>query len=89
LNKGVVKNPKLTNISKFFDSASEFFIDIKNSQHIGSMFTIRTVLPDRDFDDARPTIVSQQGKNLFNLFSGKIGTSVDAAKELHEKISKL
>jgi len=46
------------------------------------MYTIRTVLANRDHDDARPTLVNHEGENVYSLFSGKIDTCVDSANEL-------
>ena len=86
LNKGIVKNPSITNIDKFIESAKMFFKDIEKSKHIGSMFTFRTVLPNRDKDDARPTLVEKQTDNILNVFSGKIGTCVNAATEVLNEI---
>tara|TARA_Y100000592_G_scaffold19636_2_gene30102 strand:- start:4715 stop:6493 length:1779 start_codon:yes stop_codon:yes gene_type:complete len=86
LNNGIVKNPSITNIDKFLDTARKFFKDMDEIEHIGSMFTFRTVLPNRDKDDARPTLVEKPTDNIFNLFSGKIGTCVNAAEELLEYI---
>ena len=86
LNKGIVKNPSITNIDKFIDSAKKFFIDIDKSEHIGSMYTIRTVLPNKDKDDARPTLVEKPDDKTFTIFSGKIGTCVSAAEEILEYI---
>ena len=86
LNKGIVKNPSITNIDKFIESAKMFFKDIEKAKHIGSMFTFRTVLPNRDKDDARPTLVEKQTDNILNVFSGKIGTCVDAAEEVLNEI---
>jgi hypothetical protein len=86
LNKGIVKNPSITNISKFIESAKKFFIDIDNAQHIGSMYTFRTVLPNKDEDDARPTLIEKPMENTFTIFSGKIGTCITAAEEILEYI---
>ena len=86
LNKGIVKNPSITNIDKFIESARKFFVDIDEAEHIGSMYTFRTVLPNRDEDDGRPTLVEQTSDNQFTLFSGKIGTCVTAADEILEYI---
>jgi len=86
LNKGIVKNPSITNIDKFIKSAKKFFVDIDKAEHIGSMFTFRTVLPNRDKDDARPTLIENPTDNIFNVFSGKIGTCVSAADEILEYI---
>lgn len=86
LNKGIVENPSITNIDKFIDSAKKFFIDIDKSEHIGSMYTIRTVLPNKDKDDARPTLVEKPNDKTFTIFSGKIGTCVSVAEEILEYI---
>jgi len=82
LNKGVVKNPKITNIKKFIESAAEFIPEVKNAEHIGSMFTIRTVPPYREYDDARPTFVERISKKVIVVFSGKIGTCIDASEQV-------
>jgi len=89
LNKGIIKSPSITNIKKFFESAKEFFIDIDKAEHIGSMYTIRTVLPERDHDDARPTMVQKISNKEFLIFSGKIGTCVQAADVLCNEVRKL
>jgi len=60
-------------------SASEFIPDITKAKHIGSMFTIRTVLPNLEKTDARPTIVNKISKNVITIFSGKIGNCLEAA----------
>ncbi len=82
LNKGVVKNPPFTNFKKMIDSASQYFKGIQKAEHLGSMFTIRTVLPFRDHDDARPTTVEQINDRLITVFSGKIPTCINAANEV-------
>ena len=86
LNNGIIKNPKITKIRKFIEAGMEFFEDFDKLEHIGSMFTIRTVLPYRDEDDARPTIVNQVAHNVYTIFSGKIGTCVEAANKLVERL---
>lgn len=82
LNKGIVKNSPITNIKKFIESCSEFFPDVKDAEHVGSMFTIRTVPPYREHDDARPTIIEKINDKLIVIFSGKIGTCVDMAEQV-------
>src|SRR3989344_2624833 len=81
LNKGVVKNPPVTNIKKFLEVASKFMPDLKNAEHVGSMYTVRTVLPNVDATDERPTLVSKIGDKIIHIFSGKIGNCVEAAEE--------
>ena len=82
LNKGLVKNPEITKWDKFLETANTFFNEIDGVEHIGSMYTIRCVLPNRDFDDARPTLIEKQNDKVFSLFSGKITTAVDCSEEL-------
>jgi len=86
INKGIIYQPDLTNIDKFIETGERFFEDFSNLEHIGSMFTIRAVLKDREHDDARPTLVEKHGDNIFTLFSGKIDTCVDASNELIKMI---
>ena len=81
LNKGVVKKPKYTNIDRFIESAKKFFPEIEESEHIGSMYTVRTVLPYKDETDERPTIVTKRG-NDFILFSSKIGNCVESSEDI-------
>ena len=50
------------------------------------MFTFRTVLPNREFDDARPTVCNFDKDNLITIFSGKIGTCVDTAENIIEDL---
>ncbi len=85
LNNGIIEAKKIKNLTKvnlFFDSAKEYFPQITESMHIGSMFTFRTVLPNREHDDFRPTLVTRIDSKITTVFSGKIVTSVDAAKEV-------
>ena len=91
INKGLIKNPKpeLTKIDKFIESGVKYFGDeFADLEHIGSMYTFRVVLADRDHDDARPTLVNHEGDNVYTLFSGKIDTCVEASKELIRKINE-
>lgn len=81
LNMGLVKNPPITNIERFIQSGKEFFIDF-DPVHVGSMFTIRTVLPNKHDTDERPTYITKHNDKLYSIFSGKIATCVDIANEL-------
>jgi D-amino-acid oxidase len=59
---------------------------IGNVHYQGSMFTVRTVLPNRDHDDARPSYITKHSDSLYSIFSGKIGTSIQIANQLKEMI---
>jgi hypothetical protein len=80
LNSGIIVEPALTNFPKFIDAGKQFIPALQYAEHVGSMYTIRAVLPDRDDTDERPTIVELVGKKIIKIFSGKIGNCVEAAK---------
>ena len=82
MNRGIVKNPSVTNVEKLLESASYFMPEIRKAEHIGSMFTLRTVLPDVDHTDERPTLVTRVNDKIINVFSGKLGNCVEAAEEV-------
>ena len=86
LNVGLVKNPPITNIERFIQSGKEFFVDF-DPIHVGSMFTIRTVLPNKHETDERPTYITKHNDKLYSIFSGKIATCVDIASELIKTIN--
>lgn len=87
LDKGIIKNPSITNFSKFKESGSEFIPLLEKAIHLGSMFTIRTVLPKIEKTDARPTLVRKISNNLISVLSGKIGNCVDASIQVEELIN--
>ena len=45
LNKGIIENPPVTNFAKFIAEGVKFMPALAHVRHVGSMFTIRTVLP--------------------------------------------
>jgi len=88
LNNGIVKEPPITNFKHFIASGAEFIPDLEEAEHVGSMFTIRTVLPYKDDTDERPTMVERVGDRIITIFSGKIGTCVEVANQVVEIIGK-
>ena len=86
LNKGIIKNPPVTNFDQFINTGKCYIPALEAAEYIGSMFTIRAVLPNMDDTDGRPTIVSKKNKNIINVFSGKIDTCVKAADDIIKKV---
>ena len=82
LDRGVVADPAVTNIERFLEHGSRYIPGLRDAQHLGSMFTIRAVLPHTDATDERPTQVTDLGDGLISIFSGKIGTCVEAAEKV-------
>ena len=83
LNQGIIQPPKhLTKFDKFIKSAKKFFPNIEDSVHIGSMYTVRAVESNRDYDDARLTSEDKISDNFFKIFSGKVCTSISSSKRI-------
>lgn len=87
LNKGIIANPPVTNFKKFISSAKHFIPSIDLAKHVGSMYTVRAVLPYKDKTDERLTTIGEIDNKIFTVFSGKISTCVNTADELLSKIS--
>ncbi len=79
VNAGVVPPPPETRFAKFVETAAHFIPELAHIEHVGSMFTIRTVLPNVHATDERRTSVNRVSERLITLFSGKIDSCVAAA----------
>ena len=86
LNRGVIKNPSVTNFKKFVESGAQFIPALVKAKHVGSMFTIRTVLANNEKTDSRPTLVNKINDKVISVFSGKITNCVFAAEEVEKMI---
>ncbi len=62
--------------------------DIKKYKHVYSLYTTRMVLPKVEKTDARPTLTHELVPGMWQIFSGKITTSVPQAKELAKKVDE-
>lgn len=82
LDRGLIKDPPITKYSDFIESGARYIPALAKAEHLGSLYTIRTVLPRLEKTDARPTIVTQLSDRFIRIFSGKIGNCVDAAREV-------
>lgn len=82
LNRGVVERPAVTHIDRFIEAGREFFPEIAQAVHVGSMFTVRAVLPGVEGTDTRPTLVRQVDERVITVFSGKIATCIAAATQV-------
>src|SRR3989344_3952483 len=89
LNKGIIKNPPITNFKKFIESGVRFMPELFKARHIGSMFTIRTVLPYKEETDERPTIVSRINDRTVTVFSGKFSNCVEAAEKVLSMVKEV
>jgi len=79
---GFIKNPKVTNFSKFISHGKTFFRNLDRAHHIGSFFQVKAVLPNVAATDERPTIIRKIGSKVINVFSGKLTHCIQAADEI-------
>jgi hypothetical protein len=64
------------------ENSKKYFPIINDMSLINSWITTRLILPEHEFDDARPTFIEQNDDNVFTIFSGKLTTCVESSKEL-------
>jgi hypothetical protein len=77
LDEGMVQSGHARTI---VGASARIMPDLHSAQYIGSKFTLKAVLPDREHDDARPTIVEETDDGV-RIFSGKMTTCVKAARD--------
>jgi hypothetical protein len=71
-----------TRMDRIRCALSRFVPAVNEADYVGSMLTIRTVLPNLERTDARPTLVDRLDDQVIRVFSGKIGTAVSAARQV-------
>lgn len=62
--------------------------ELQDHKHLHSMYVPRIVLHKEEKTDKRPTIIDELIPGFWQIFSGKIATSVTAAAELGNKINE-
>lgn len=83
LNRGMIPaetRPGGAAYCSMIDVGQGYIPALAEAEHVGSMFTVRAVLPNHDHDDARPTMVEQLDEQVIRVFGGKLACSVDAAR---------
>lgn len=80
INKGRTYS-NLSRFDRMWTGFTEYF-NADSVSYKGSMYTVRTVLPKHEHDDARPSNIIKHSDNMYSIFSGKIGTCVDIANNL-------
>lgn len=82
---GMVPSTDLEGITKFdkvISSLSKWVANLDQAEHIGSTFVVRAVQAYVESTDQRPTLVERLNAQVIRLFSGKLGTAVQAANQV-------
>jgi hypothetical protein len=77
LDRGPVPAPSNC-MAAMLDGARRFFRHLDDPAYLGSLFTVRAVLPDVDATDERPTLYHRDGR-LLHVLAGKIDGAPAAA----------
>lgn len=70
------------------EHSQAFYPILSNMKLRDSWITTRVVLPDQEMDDSRPTLFLDHGKDIYSIFSGKLTTCVDVAREAFDKLQE-
>jgi hypothetical protein len=87
INKGIISNPEHTKWPAMQADGSRYIPMLEEAKHLGSMFTVRTVLKSVEETDARPTLVKRLDEKVVRIYSGKLPSAVDAAERALELVS--
>ena len=86
MDRGICTELARSNVAEFIEAGAEHIPALEEAEYVGSLFTVRAVLPGTDATDERPPLGDVMGKDqgecrYMRIFSGKIGTCVRAAQQ--------
>jgi len=84
LDRGLVRTSH-THVDAMLDTARRFLSHLDSPVYLGSLFTVRAVLPD-DGTDARPTLIRTDG-NITRILAGKLCTAPWAAEQVASRLA--
>ena len=84
LNKGLIKNIKVSKYQSFIKHGSKYLPFIKKSNYVGSFFVTRAIKINKQASDERLSQIINKEKKIISIFSGKWNTCVGTAKNLSQ-----
>lgn len=81
-------NKSLKRFSLYKDKWRSWVPEVDQCEYVSSMYVVRVILPKQEKTDARPTIVDQLKPGFWQIFSGKVGTSVPVADKLSAAVDR-
>tara|TARA_B110000027_G_C16121177_1_gene303088 strand:+ start:3608 stop:4639 length:1032 start_codon:yes stop_codon:yes gene_type:complete len=82
LNKGIIKNIKLSQYHSVIKRSSSFLPFLNDSKYIGSLFVVRALKKNKEKTDERTTSVYTHTKKIISIFSGKWNNCIYLAKNI-------
>ena len=80
INKGVIKNLKVSEFKNFIKRSSTYLPFLKDARYIGSMYVVRTIMKDKEKTDERTSVVQTHSNKIMSVLSGKWNNCVYLAK---------
>ena len=80
LNKGLVKNKKISNFDNFIKHSSLYLPFLKKARYVGSFFVVRTLKNNVEKNDERVSSVKKINEKVTVILSGKWNTCIGIAK---------
>jgi hypothetical protein len=87
VNNGLIVDFNKSRFMSFIHDAKKFIRNIDRTEHCGSRLTVRCVIPHLEKTDERPTVLTRHSSNVFSVWSGKMVTSVAAARQMARAIA--
>ena len=87
LNKGIIKNIKMSNYNKFIQDSHKMLPFLKKSSYKGSLFVTRTIERNKIKTDERRVAIQKHNKKIYSIFSSKWNLSYLIANKLSKKIN--
>ncbi len=89
LNKGIIKDLKISEFKKFVKRSSAFLPFLNQSKYIGSMFVVRTIKKNKENTDERTSSIVNHNDKITSILSGKWNNCVYLAKNFKvDKVKK-
>ena len=89
INKGIIKNPKISEFKKFIKRSSIYLPFLKQSKYVGSMFVVRTIKKNKEKTDERTSSIVDHNDKISSILSGKWNNCVYLAKNFKvDKVKK-
>ena len=73
-------------LEEYYAKWESILPDIRKYKYLYSLYVTRMVLPNVEKTDARPTLTHELMPGMWQLFSGKITTSISQAKEVAKSV---
>ena len=86
LNKGIIKNKRISRFEDFIERSSIYLPFLKKAKYVGSMFVVRTIKKNKESTDERTSLIKNHSNKIISILSGKWNNCVYLAKNF--KISK-